>query len=644
MKDAVKIGRGFLALFIVGAILLFSDLSNRQNIRHQSDKSVDLAVVHWMDAPVIEKMEAGLMRGLKERGLEPGQNLTIHTYKASGDVSMLNSIMKQVASMKPDLLLVSCTPALQSAINQIQDIPVVFTAVSDPVLAGAGTDAVNHLPNVTGCNTECDFDVMCKLVVENAPQIKTMGSIYCPGEVISMKFKESFTKVAQRYGLRMKFFPANNPAELPDAVLGMCTSDIDAVCQMGDNLMGSGIATLIKGVQKVQLPYFDFNARPQGSPMESLIQLDVDYFENGYEAASLVSKIVLEGISPANLPFRSPSKAILEINPAKAKKLGISFNQATRQQADIIAGEKEAFYPTVKMALVDLLQSPDCKDVETGILQRFNELGHNENRDFILDRYNANGDITTLNSIVNVVAGKQYDLIFSTVLAPLQALAGKIKDVPILFTVVADPVSNGLGRSYEVHQPNVTGIDALSYMEEGVDLVQQYLPDVEHLGLLYCPAESAAEYILSQFKDICKKQNIRVSAIPVTAVGEVSDATMMLCSKGVDAICQMPDNVTIPGFSSMIKISRKQQVPLFCFITSQVEMGAVAAVAGDFIEQGREIADVAIEVIHGKSPESIPFSRIQQIKTVVNPAAAQAYGLRTPESVRKQADYIVATE
>jgi len=93
-----------------------------------------------------------------------------------------------------------------------------------------------------------------------------------------VKFKDDFTTIAARHGLQVKFFPANSASELPEAVLSMVNSKIDAVCQMGDNLLSSGISTLIKGVMDANLPYFEFNQRPTGTLMEGLIEIDIDYY------------------------------------------------------------------------------------------------------------------------------------------------------------------------------------------------------------------------------------------------------------------------------------------------------------------------------------------------------------------------------
>ncbi len=309
---------------------------------------------------------------------------------------------------------------------------------------------------------------------------------------------------------------------------------------------------------------------------------------------------------------------------------------------DTLSGRNIRFFqPPVRMAIVHYVLSPDCEDVTSGILQRFKELGHLRNNDFSLDEYIANADAATLNNIVRVVSEKKYDLIFSTILATTQALSKQIKDVPILFSIVADPVGNGLGKSYGEHIPNLTGIDGMSFTDEGIQLVKKYIPEIKTAGTLYNPGEMAAISSLRELARSCRENGIQLISVPTNSVTEVTDATMNLCRGKVDAICQIPDNCTIPGFSGMVKVTRKERVPLFCFISSQVKLGAIAAVAGDYVQQGKEVADVAVEVVRGKSPSGIPFSRLKYIRTVINPNAAEAYGLTTPEELLKTADMII---
>jgi ABC-type uncharacterized transport system substrate-binding protein len=330
-----KLINPLLALLLAGAILLMSDFSNRKGGNKKDDSIYKIAIIHWLHAPITEKIDSGILQGLADNQLIKNRSIAITSFNASADISLLSSIFNQVINLRPDLIFISCTPVLQKAVNVVKDIPVIYTAVADPVLAGAGKDVMNHSENITGINVTCDFETMCSLISECAPGIKTLGSLFCPGEIISVKFKDEFTRIASRRGLQVKFFPANNASDLPDAVLSMVNSNIDAVCQMGDNLLSSCISTLIKGVVDANLPYFEFNQRPPDSSMEALIEIDIDYFQNGYDAALLAADILLNNISPGNIPFQNPSQPFILINPAKAQQFGIEFSEKIIQNAMI---------------------------------------------------------------------------------------------------------------------------------------------------------------------------------------------------------------------------------------------------------------------------------------------------------------------
>ena len=180
----------------------------------------------------------------------------------------------------------------------------------------------------------------------------------------------------------------------------------------------------------------------------------------------------------------------------------------------------------------------------------------------------------------------------------------------------------------------------MSYTDKGVALLLKYMPEAKSIGTLFCPGEMASVSSVKELEKSCRNYKISLVTVPVNSVSDVTDATTLLCMKKIDAISQLPDNCTIPGFSSMVKVTRKHKMPLFCYISSQVKAGAIAAIAGDYLQQGKEIAAIAVRVINGESPASIPFTRIRQIKTVINPNAAKTYGLQTPDDLVKTADEV----
>jgi len=639
-----KIINGIAAILVIAAILLLSDLNNRVSVEKGSNnidknKRYKFCLVHYSESAISEDAEKGLRDELKNQGLTEGEDFTLKVFSAQGDMGTLNGIAEAVVSEKWDLVFIASTPTLQVFSKKATNLPIVFTNTGDPIGAGVGESFEKHRPNITGICTTSDFDGMVDLVLEIIPGIKSIGTIYTPGEINSVKYIEQLGKSASAKGLKLVTVPANSATEIVDAAMVLATKDIGAITQIVDNLTSSSFETIVKQANNNNIPYFAFisNQLERGA----VAAVARDFHQAGVDAVQLGIQI-LGGKSPAEIPIRNVSRTIVQVNDEAMKHFNLKIPDKYRtNQNQPVNDEKKPFKTQIRMAMVHYVASPDCEDVAKGLLSRMKELGHEKGRDFIFDEYNANADIATLNNIVNVIADKKYDLIFPTVLATTQALSSKIKDVPILFTVVADPVSNGLGSSYTNHIKNITGIDGMSYTDKGIDLIKAYMPNVKSLGALYCPGEMASISSIKELEKSCKKNNIQLITVPVNSVSEVTDATTMLCMKKIDAICQTPDNCTIPGFSSMVKVTRKQNMPLFCFISSQVQMGAIAAIAGDYFQQGKEIADVSIQIINGKSPSEIPFSRIQQIKTVINTVAAKAYGLETPKELLSSADQII---
>jgi putative ABC transport system substrate-binding protein len=121
----------------------------------------------------------------------------------------------------------------------------------------------------------------------------------------------------------------------------------------------------------------------------------------------------------------------------------------------------------------------------------------------------------------------------------------------------------------------------------------------------------------------------------------MSEATLALIANHVDVICQLPGNLTVAAFPSIAQVARRSRMPIFAFQSGQVRGGAVAAVARDYYESGREAGRLVVRVMRGESPTSIPFVGISKTKLVLNEPAAREAGLTTPPAVLAKADEVL---
>jgi len=598
-------------------------------------------LAHYVDSPNSEDAEEGLRGRLKELGLNEGADFTLKVFNAQGDISTLNSITESIASEKWDMVFSTSTPTIQAISQKITSGPVVFTNVGDPVRAGLGESFGKHASNLTGISTMSDFEGLVKLVKQSIPGITTIGTVFTPGEINSVAYKEELEKQAIKHSLELIAVPANTATEVSDAAQAIVNRGIQAFTQISDNLTASCGASIIKKAYDSKIPYFAFISKQveQGA----VAAISRDYYYAGVDAVNMAVEI-LQGKNPKEIPFRYVTKSNVNYNAEALEYFEIDIPEEYKKK-EIKSAEKgkikKPFETPVKIAMVHFMLTDDCGKVSTGVLNRFDEFGLVRDKDFTFDEFNANADMATLNSAVKVVAEGGYGLIFSTVLVTIQTLASKIKDVPILFTMVGNPAANGLAKSHTDHIPNITGIDAVNFTDEEVELMKQYLPNLKTIGAFYDQGDATSEGNTKKLQGTCDKYGIELVTIPVNNVTDVSDATKLLCSKNIDAICQLPDGKTIPAFATMVKVAQSEKIPLFCFITDQVGLGAVAAVAYDFVQQGKEVADMGIKILEGTPPAEIPISVAKNTKIVISPEATKKYGLGTPDRLLDTADQII---
>jgi ABC-type uncharacterized transport system substrate-binding protein len=270
-------------------------------------------------------------------------------------------------------------------------------------------------------------------------------------------------------------------------------------------------------------------------------------------------------------------------------------------------------------ALVAIVRAADWMGrewSEDAIKLGLRESDMEEGRDYEFKISSAQGDLATLPSLLDAALDGGAKVIVTLQDATLQAAVQRVKSVPVIFNLLSDPFAAGAGTSDDNHLPNVTGV--------------------------YSPGFGDPEQM--DFKDrltkAAGKAGLKVTAVPVSNVAEVGEATRTLCSKKVDAI-ELFGNAAHAGFAGLIKIARECKLPVFSPSPFEVLQGAVASFYPDFQEGGVEAGKMIARVLRGESPAKIPFHRLKTTKTVVNQEGAAKLGLPIPPEVVKEADSVI---
>lgn len=292
------------------------------------------------------------------------------------------------------------------------------------------------------------------------------------------------------------------------------------------------------------------------------------------------------------------------------------------------------------LGFIELNRVLDVEEAEAGVLEGLRDAGLVEGRDFEKTIRNAQGDMATVNGLIDAaVADSDLLITFST--PTLQAAMQRAQNLPIVFTYVADAIAAGAGTSDTSHRPNVTGVYMLPAYDAMLPLIRSYLPNVRVLGTVYVPAEVNMVSQLKVMEKAVKAAGMELKVMAANSSADVGDAAMALVASHVDAICQLPGNLTAAAFPSISLVSRQSRVPVFAFQSSQVRAGAVLAVARDYHASGADAAKLAARIMRGESPAAIPLISFAKTRLVVNPGAARALGLEPPALVMQRADEIV---
>lgn len=291
-----------------------------------------------------------------------------------------------------------------------------------------------------------------------------------------------------------------------------------------------------------------------------------------------------------------------------------------------------------KVTLIEYNQVVDVEFSEKGVLQGLHDANLKEGRDYDIKILNAQGDMPTVSGLVDAAVSERSDMLITFSTPTLQAAIKRAGKTPIVFTYVADAVAAGAGRSDTDHLPNVTGLYYHAAFEEMLALMKKCIPGLRTIGSLYVPAETNMVFYKAKLEEaISKVGGLSLVTLPVNTSTDVPDASLALCSKNIDAICQVPGNMLAASFPSVVAAANKAGVPIFAFQTVQVQDGAVLALARDYYDAGREAGQMAARVIRGESPRSIPLVGFSKTKLILNLKAAREMHLNFPPELLNQA-------
>jgi ABC-type uncharacterized transport system substrate-binding protein len=223
----------------------------------------------------------------------------------------------------------------------------------------------------------------------------------------------------------------------------------------------------------------------------------------------------------------------------------------------------------------------------------------------------------------------------------LQAALQRARNLPIVFTFVANGIIAGAGRSNEDHLPNVTGVSTASGIDDLLRIVREAVPSAKRIGTLFVPAEVNSVFNKDRLVEVAPQHGMEAIAVAANTSAEVSDAAAALCSQPLDAIVQIGANVTTAAFVSISQAAQRAHIPVFGALSSNAHDGAAVVVTRDSYDGGHEAGLMAARIMRGESPARIPILPLTKTRIIINLQAARAMGLAIPASLRQRATQVI---
>ena len=269
--------------------------------------------------------EHGSLDNCREGFLE---DLTVEYQNSQADTGTASTIADNFVSKNVDLICAIATPSAMSAYNSCLDseIPVVYTAVSDPVGAGLADEEGNSVGNITGTSDKLPVEEQLKMIRDLMPDAKKIGILYTTSEANSVSTIKEYKELAENYDFEIVDSGINTVADVEMAAKDLA-SKVDCISNLTDNTVVSALQTVIAAADEKNIPVF-------GSEIEQvksgcLASMGIDYIALGKQTGEMAAKI-LKGESKAEeMPYEVCSGASLYVNTAVADKLNFELDQAT---------------------------------------------------------------------------------------------------------------------------------------------------------------------------------------------------------------------------------------------------------------------------------------------------------------------------
>lgn len=296
------------------------------------EEAYTIGISQFAEHGSLDNCREGFLEGLKEAGIEEDKNLEVLYDNAQADTGTASTIASNYVSKKVDMICAIATPSAGSAYNACMNsnIPVIYTAVSDPVEAGLADEEGNSVGNITGTSDALPVSEQLQMIRELMPEAKKIGIIYTTSEANSVSTIAEYKELAGDYGFEIVETGISALADVDLAAADM-VKKADCITNLTDNTVVQGLQTVLSYANEAKIPVF-------GSEVEQvkngcLASMGIDYIELGKQTGAMAAKVLKGEAEAEEMKYEICSGAEFYVNTAVAEAIGFRLDDTKVKEA-----------------------------------------------------------------------------------------------------------------------------------------------------------------------------------------------------------------------------------------------------------------------------------------------------------------------
>ena len=288
-------------------------------------KVYTIGISQFAEHGSLDNCRKGFIKGLAEEGFVEGENLKLIYENSQADTGTAGQIASNFVAEKVDMICAIATPSAASAYNAAMktDIPVIYTAITDPVMAGLANEDGSPVGNITGTSDKLPVDAQLEMIRKMLPDAKTIGILYTTSEVNSESSIKEYESLVGKYGFTLETMGISTISDIPLAMDSLVTK-VDCITNLTDNTVVQGLATEIAKATDAGIPVF-------GSEIEQvkngcLAAEGLEFVSLGEQTGRMAAKVLRGEAKASDMNFETITECGLYLNTAVAEKLNIEVD------------------------------------------------------------------------------------------------------------------------------------------------------------------------------------------------------------------------------------------------------------------------------------------------------------------------------